>query len=208
MAILNGNSDFNLSVTKGTEDKTIKIRFKKMSTSANPIRIIVSSPHVNIASKSYNNTTDSTYTEWIVRVSNYGDFKVHISTNRGYSYDYSIIKVRLSSTQSQTYKFTQTDYNKWLLSGVAVNLSFTLLGLTKLSYAVASGTAVATLAGFYFKVTNPKETMYDFTPRVGYSVRATYIDSGYNSITFKLEYLDEELDVKNTTTRQVLIDTF
>ena len=208
MSIKNGNSDFNLSVTPGTQDKTINIRFKKQSSAANTIKVSVSTPHIHVLSKTYNNTTDNSYTEWIVHVNNYGDFKVHISTNQGYSYDYSIVKVRLSSTQSQTYKFTQADYNKWLLSGLAVNLSFTLLGITTLTYAIASGTAITLLAGYYFKTTNSKETMYDFTPRVGYSVRATYIDSGSNYITYKLEYLDEEFDVKNTSTRNVLLDTF
>lgn len=106
MAINNGNSDFNLSLTPGIQDKTIKIRFKKQSSGANPINIRVYIPDVNVESKSYNSTTYDTYTEWILRVRNYGDLKVHISTNRGYSYDYKIIKIRLNSEKSQTYTFT------------------------------------------------------------------------------------------------------
>lgn len=208
MAILNGNSDFNLSVTPGAQDKTIKIRFKRASSNSNNIRVVVSTPHVNVTSKTYNNTSDSAYTEWILPVSNYGDFKVHISTSSGYSYDFAIVKIRLSKTKSQSYKFTSADVTKWNAQGLGVNLMITGLGLTSLSWAIATGTVVSQLFGFYFATTNPKATMYDFKPRVGYSVRASYLSGGGNSVTYKLEYLDEEGDVKNTATKSVLIDTF
>jgi len=205
MAINNGNSDFNLTaVQSGTNQKEIKITFKRQAYTADPVVVEVFTPHLRVFSKTYYSTSD---TETLyVKVDSFGQYKVFISQNRGYSYDYIILDVKITgSVKSDKHTFTQSEVTQYKTKGLVLNLALVITGLyNKLTWIIAATSAVLLISGYLL---SDDETDLEIVPRVGWSIQHEMTQKG-NTIYHYLHIWDDDGTYKGKETNYFYVDTF
>ncbi|MFE3573324.1 hypothetical protein [Lysinibacillus sp. NPDC059133] len=166
MAINNGNSDFGLKVSK-TGTKSLSISWSKSGGIGYGGSIQVQRPGDGkiIFSKDYSQATakDSI----TVETPYFGEYKVHIKANNGYTYDTAYCKVHLATTTSATYEFTAKDVLNWKINATFTLGSFALLGFASLLVVSVTTTVIslgATIRGVWVH-----DTKYEPfpTPRAG-----------------------------------------
>ncbi len=199
MAIHNGNSDFNLAV-KREDVFGLRITFKRTASGANPVTVTVSTPHTSVASKTWSSLADGEVASWYVPVQNFGDYKVHISTNRGASYDWYVIKLRLNGTDySNVHWFTQQEINdfkkagffaKFVLTALTID---TIIGEIELKSAEGGLLAKAIFAILGFELTERVFNLdNNFSPEANTGLRFKLIDNGTNYITCNVQKLQRD----------------
>lgn len=144
MAINNGNTDFGLRVSK-TGIKSLRISWSKRGGIGYGGSIQVQRPGDGkvIFTKTYNQST--TRDSFTVETPYFGEYKVHIKANNGYTYDIAYIKVHLSRTASTTYTYTARDVLNWKI-GASINIA-AFLALGYVSFVAVSATATILSVG-------------------------------------------------------------
>lgn len=192
MAIHEGNSDFKLSVVKsGT--KGIRVRWDKENTG---IRLNVYRPGdgANVYNKSFTGKTGDV----TITLPFFGQYRIHISTNQGYTWDAMKFHLNLTSTVTSTHIYTATDVNKYKTEQLIVTAAFTALGISSIKRLAITSSLVALSinAGQIWQYdTNLKSVP---APRQGWKLR-TQVSPTTGGIKYTYTTIDDKDQVQHTT---------
>lgn len=141
MAIKNGNTDFTLTSLQ-LGPKTLSVSWYKEGlnfSGANPLIITVTRPgdFATVFTKTYSNNEYSDIFQ--VTVPYPGEYKVHMSTGRGYMNDYTFTMMKVTQTTSDTRTITQADVNRNKVGeSIVIALGVGALGWTLARLALVS----------------------------------------------------------------------
>lgn len=161
MAINDGNSDFGLKVSK-TGTKSLSISWSKSGGIGYGGSIQVQRPGDGkiIFSKDYSEKTAKD--SLTVETPYFGEYKVHIKANKGYTYDTAYCKVHLAKGSSATHEFTAEDIKKWKKEATITAAAFAALGFA--NYLVVSLTATVISLGATIRGVWVHDTKYEPFP--------------------------------------------
>ncbi|MGE7946960.1 hypothetical protein [Lysinibacillus sp. NPDC093688] len=186
MAINNGNSDFSLKVSK-TGIKSLSISWSKSGGIGYGGSIQVQRPGDGkiIFSKEYSQTTAKD--SLTVETPYFGEYKVHIKSNKGNTYDVAYCKVHLSKSTSSTHEFTAADILQWKKEASISIATFGVLGFV--SFLVVSVTATVISVGASIRDVWVHDTKYEPfpTPKVGDKI-TTKIEPVTDGVKTTLSY--------------------
>ncbi len=169
MAINNGNTDFGLRVSK-IGIKSLRISWNKRGGIGYNGSIQVQRPGDGkiIFTKNYNQSTSRD--SFTVEAPFFGEYKVHIKSNNGYTYDIAYTKVHLSRTTSTTYTYTARDVLNWKVGAIITIGTFAALGLV--SFVAVSVISTVITVGASIREVWVYDTQYEPfpTPRAGDSI--------------------------------------
>lgn len=195
MAINNGNHDFNLvAYQDGTNSKKIKIKFKPTHdvVASNPIVLNVYTPWGDLVfTKTYSSLSAGTIVTEYYNTTFFGELKVHLSTNRGYSYDYVIVSVKITGTYTtDKYTFTSTDVAKYVAGQVAVTLLIDLaLWMSPIKFSWVKKVASTTFTAIGLYETGVNVSASSTLPKEGWSIQHEIKQVG-DKIEYKLRIWD------------------
>lgn len=169
MAINNGNTDFGLRVSK-TGIKSLRISWNKRGGIGynGSIQVLRPGDGKIIFTKNYNQSTSRD--SFTIETPYFGEYKVHIKSNNGYTYDIAYTKVHLSRTSSTTHVFTAEDVRRWKVNATITIGTFALLGFASLL--VVSVTSAVISVGASIRGVWVHDTIYEPfpIPRAGDSI--------------------------------------
>ncbi|MEE3805480.1 MULTISPECIES: hypothetical protein [Lysinibacillus] len=166
MAINKGNTDFNLSVSQ-TGDKSLKVSWSRSGGIGYNGRIDIQRPGDGqiVYSKTYNQ--DVKKGSFTFEVPYFGEYKVHIKSNNGQTYDFTYRNVFLKAEKVKKYTYKAADVKKvedgdMFLLGVITGIGM---------YAAMLGSVLS----IYFGTRQAASTKITFPkPRVGDTLTTTY----------------------------------
>ena len=198
MAIINGNTDFNLKLTRSGK-KGIKVDWsKKGGIGYNGKVEIFRADDKLVYTKDYSQTTASG--SFVYDCEYLSEYKVHIKSNNGYTYDFAYIPVHLTQVETKTHTYTAADVkayqDKSLLAVAAMTVIGVTMTITSAILTIAFGASDATTTRVSFPAPRVGDTMTTtLTPKTGgfettlvYNQKA-YTDSSGNkqsAATYKM----------------------
>ena len=201
MAGSTGNSDFNLFTYQWTSEPKLYISFKTVATGPNPLRLEVTNPANGsiFFSKDYTNLDGTSYTSEVIDVPVYGEYRVKLSTNKGYSWQAKYPWVKVLSTDSATTLITQDDVDLYKTQQLVKTVTLSIAAIV--SY-FRWETRLLTV-GLIAAVLDIQDIAYfdteeeNLPPRAGWSIKVTVQDKG-SYFEHKTEFIDKEGDVQQT----------
>jgi len=166
MSINNGNTDFNLSVSQ-TGEKSLKVSWSRSGGIGYNGRIDVQRPGDGqiVYSKTYNQ--DVKKGSFTFEVPYFGEYKVHIKSNNGQTYDFIYRNVFLKAVKEKKFTYKAADVRKVEEGGLLQLGVVTAIGM----YAATLGSVLS----IYFGTTQAASTRFSFPkPRVGDTMTTTY----------------------------------
>ncbi|MGF7060741.1 hypothetical protein [Brassicibacter mesophilus] len=178
----------------------LKISFKCAATGSNPVTVTVSTPHARVDTKTWTNLAEGEITSWYVPLRNIGDYKVHISTNRGYSYDWYIIKLRLNGTDySDVHWFTQKEVDDLKYGGTFASFVLYSLLISPITAAIGAKSIIGGLLtelglNIGGLIIADKTMLFHngFSPESNTGLRFKLVDNGTSYIDCKLQKLERD----------------
>lgn len=166
MAINKGNTDFNLSVSQ-TGEKSLKVSWSRSGGIGYNGRIDVQRPGDGqiVYSKTYNQ--DVKKGSFTFEVPYFGEYKVHIKSNNGQTYDYIYRNVLLKAEKVQKFTFKAADVKKYEEGNLLQLGVLTVIGMVASVLGTVLTIAFGTVQATSTKFTFPK-------PRVGDTMTTTY----------------------------------
>jgi len=165
MAIVNGNSDFNLKVMP-TGTKSLNVSWSRNGSIGynGTIEIFRPGDGQSVYSKTYNQNTKSD--SFTFEVPFFGEYKIHIKSNNGYTYDYVYRDVHLLTVKVSDFTFKAADVEKYEGGNLLQIAALAIIGM----YASVLGTVLSVFFGTK-QVTSSKFTFPK--PRVGDTMTTT-----------------------------------
>ena len=201
MAGSTGNSDFNLPTYQWTSKQELYISFKAEATGSNPMGLEVTNPANGsiFFSKDYTNLDGTSYTSEVIDVPVYGEYRVKLSTNRGYSWQTKYPWVKVYDTFTETVTITEEDVNRWKTENIIIKVTMAIAGIVsiykwpkQILTAAIAATALDIQDVIYFDTEEE-----NLPPRAGWKIKVTVSDKE-SYFEHKTEYIDKEGDIQQT----------
>ncbi len=199
MAIHEGNTDFNLLVSK-TDVKSLLIHWGYSNTTLQKtLQIFRPGDGQMIFTKTYSASVTSG--REVVEVPYFGEYRVKISTANGYSWDALKREVHLSSTYSNTYTYTTNDVTSYKQGQLTVIALFSALGLTSRAAIAVTATAVSLLSSVSTVWRHDTNLEAAPAPKAGWKFRTTLepVSGGVRATYTTLNDLNSPVHSRNTT---------